>query len=59
MEWMKTYANPLEGCDEADRKAIDQFKGLREVLEACFIRDKDSRPTPQQLLENPFFNEYC
>jgi len=60
MEWMKTYANPLEGCDEADKKAIDEVKGLREVLELCFVRDKDNRPTPQQLLEHPFFNEqFC
>jgi len=57
MEWMKTFANPLEGCDEKDKKAIEQHKGLRELLELCFVRDKDSRPTPQQLLDNSFFNE--
>ncbi len=54
---MTNYKSPLEGCDEEVLKQIESYRGLRNLLEMCFLQDKDSRPTADKLLQESFFNE--
>jgi len=54
---MTNYKNPLEGCDEDTIKRIESIRGLKDLLELCFMKDKDARPTAEKLLQDPFFTE--
>jgi len=54
---MTNYKSPLEGCDEETMKNIESQRGLKSLLEKCFLRDKDNRPSAEKLLQDPFFTE--
>jgi len=52
---MINYKSPLEYYDKDALDELYQYNGVKELLEACFIREKCQRPTAKQLLESPFF----
>jgi len=54
---MINYKSPLEYYEKEALEELYQQKGVKELLEACFIRDKSSRPTAKQLLAFPFFSD--
>jgi len=55
---MVNNRSPLETVDKKVLEDLYQQQvGVKELLESCFIRDKNDRPTAAQLLKLPLFTD--
>jgi len=55
---MVNNRSPLETVDKKLLEDLyQQHAGVKELLEACFIRDKNDRPTAAQLLKSSLFSD--